>query len=191
MQTRAMTPLGSKLRCLGPVLCALALLALDFGDRPGRSVAAAEAAATELPSPEGPAILTVTGSIGTTNSDAAAVFDRRMLKALGVTTLETTTAWDEGTVRFEGVPLRELLDAVGAMGETIHALALNGYYVDIPLDDAIIYDVLLAMKMNGSELSLRDKGPIWIVYPVSDHPELDRTEIYGRWIWQLQSLEIR
>ena len=187
MQTEPMTRGGRITRCSGPISCGLALGVLLLCCLLAASIAAADG----LPQPQGPAILTVTGSVERTNSGEGAVFDREMLADLGMESLETTTAWDEGTVLFEGVLLRRLLDAVGAKGDTIHATALNAYHVDIPFDDVKAYDVILAMKMNGAALSLRDKGPLWIVYPLTDHPELDTPEFNSRWIWQLQSLEIQ
>jgi hypothetical protein len=51
--------------------------------------------------------------------------------------------------------------------------------------------VILALSMDGRELSLRDKGPIWIVYPRDDHKELHDPVFNSRWIWQLDRLELR
>ncbi len=36
-----------------------------------------------------------------------AVFDLAMLEKLGMKTIETTTPWYTGKVRFDGIPLRE------------------------------------------------------------------------------------
>ena len=121
----------------------------------------------------------------------AAEFDRKMLEDMGLSAFETTTAWDEGAVHFEGVLVRRLLEAVAASGEVAHARALNAYHVEIPLRDAMTYDVLLALKMNGAYMTMRDRGPLWVVYPQSAHPDLDRPEVHQRWIWQLESLEVR
>jgi hypothetical protein len=61
----------------------------------------------------------------------------------------------------------------------------------IPIDDFHRYDVLLAVRMNGQLMRTRDKGPIWIVYPWSGHPELDDFLTREKSIWQLNALHVR
>jgi len=47
------------------------------------------------------------------------------------------------------------------------------------------------MTMDGEPLSVRDKGPIWIVYPRDEFPELATPEVNSRWIWQLVTLDLQ
>lgn len=144
-----------------------------------------------LPAPEGPVILTVTGNLGVTNADGSAAFDRQMLQDVGVSNLETTTPWLDGVQVFTGVLARTLFKRLGAQGTSVVATALNDYTVTIPMDDFQNYDVLLATEMNGEEMRVSDKGPIWIVYPRDDHPELQERRISERWVWQLKALEVQ
>ena len=51
------------------------------------------------------------------------------------------------------------------------------------------YPVLFALRMNGQDLST-DRGPIWIVYPRDDFPELKNETADTRWIWQLSKLTV-
>lgn len=149
------------------------------------------ASAGDLPAPTGDVILTVSGNIANTNGNGRARFDRAMLESLGTTVLETSTYWTDNVVRFDGVLARRVVAAVGGKGKIAIATALNDYKIEIPLSDFSRYDVLLALKMNGEYMRVRDKGPIWIVYPVDQHPELDNELIRNRWIWQLSKLEIQ
>ena len=165
--------------CLACVLVALGI------------VASATRAAEALPRPEGKVILRVEGAITHANAGDAAEFDRAMLESLGLTTLRTTTAWTEGVVTFEGVRTRDLLAAVGARGDTVRAEALNGYGVDIPMSDFSRYDVLLALKMNGTYMRVRDKGPIWIVYPRDETPKVEAVRTNEKWVWQLYKLHVK
>ena len=146
--------------------------------------------AQDLPVPEGPVILTVSGDIAQTNQDNLATFDRTMLEALEPVSLTTTTAWTEGPVTFEGPLVRDVLSLVGAEGTVVTATALNDYAIDIPFTDFQDYEVLLALEMNGEGMSVRDKGPIWIVYPRDEYAELQTVEYNARWIWQLRSLNV-
>ncbi|MGO4526574.1 hypothetical protein AB4097_17130 [Microvirga sp. 2MCAF35] len=146
-------------------------------------------AAEPLPSASGEILLTVTGEIEATNAPGRAEFDRAMLEALGRKSLTATFVISGKAHRFEGVPLRAVLDRVGGKGATIRASAWNDYEVDIPWDD-LKYDPLLAMSADGQVLTLRDKGPLWIVYPRDDHSAL-RDDLHdSRWVWQLNRLRV-
>ena len=51
--------------------------------------------------------------------------------------------------------------------------------------------MILAMQADGTRLSIRDKGPIWLMYPVDDFPELQDPKYNLRLIWQLTVMELR
>jgi hypothetical protein len=108
-----------------------------------------------------------------------------------VTKLKTSTAWTAGEAEFEGVLVRDLLEAVGAAGTLVVATALKDCVASIPLRELYDYPVLLAFKMDGRDLELKDKGPIWIVYPRDQYEELNNSMVDKNWVWQLSELEIR
>ena len=147
-------------------------------------------AAPLLPPPSGKVILTISGRIDATNKGEHAEFDYAMLEALGMDHFETKTPWYDGVVRFDGVRMQRLLQAVSAFGETVTAVALNDYTTEIPLTDIERYGVLLAMKRNGSDMPVSDKGPLFIVYPYDSRPELKSQKYYSRSAWQVASLEV-
>lgn len=149
------------------------------------------AQAATLPKPDGKVILTITGEIGNTNNGASAEFDRAMLENLGESTLTTWTPWTEGDQVFQGILVRTLLESVGSRGKTLSLRALNDYVVDIPVSDFIDYPVVAALKRNGKYLRVRDKGPIWIVYPRDDFPELQTSVMDQKWIWQLKTIHVK
>ena len=143
-----------------------------------------------LAPPRGEVLLRVRGSIAVTNVGDEAQFDRSALYALGITELRTVTPWSDGQQTFAGVSGARLLDAVGASGSMLRAGALNDVGIDIPVADFRTYPVLLALEREGRPLSLREGGPIWIVYPWSQHPELDDRVHRQRSVWQLSMLEL-
>jgi hypothetical protein len=149
------------------------------------------AAASSLPAPGSEILLTVDGDIAYTNAPYEARFDRTLLEDLGLTKLRTWTPWTEGEPEFEGIRAAALLRAVGARGTRVRALARNDYAVTIPVSDFHSWPVLIAMRMNGQPLRLRDRGPLWIVYPWSDFRELDGPESRARSIWQLVRLTVQ
>jgi len=119
-------------------------------------------------------------------------FNLADLQTLPQSTLKTTTPWTEGAHVYEGVLLRDLLKHLGLeSAKEISAVALNDYATTLNVSDALKYDVLLALSEDGKLLSRRNKGPIWVVYPLSDHPELDKPTYHSAMIWQLRSLIVK
>ena len=152
---------------------------------------AAATAAPALEAAKGEVILTVTGSIARTNADDSAQFDLDMLKALDPVTIETTTIWTEGVQTFTGVELADLLAAIGAEGRVIRASAINDYAIEIPISDAVPGGAVIAYKNNGEPMSVRDKGPLWVIYPFDSSSEFRTEEFYSRSIWQLDRIEVQ
>lgn len=113
------------------------------------------------------------------------------LEAMDPQTLTTTTVWTEGAITFRGVPLAAILEAAGADGSEVRAEALNDYYVDFAVDDALAWGALVAFEADGARMPVRDKGPYWIVYPWSERPELDIGEVRMTSVWQLTEIEVR
>ncbi len=143
-----------------------------------------------LSAPKEKPILEITGSITSTNKEGAAVFDREMLESLGMETITTTTPWHKGQVTFEGVPMAKVMELVGAKGKTVKALALNDYATQIPMEDFAKFGVILALKRDGEYMPVRDKGPLFIVYPYDSKPELKSQTYYGRSAWQLARMTV-
>ncbi len=148
------------------------------------------AVAGSLPAPKDKPILEISGSIRITNKNGSALFDRAMLESLGTETLTTTTPWNKGPVTFEGVLMAKIMATVGAKGRTVRALALNDYETQIPMEDFSKYRVLLALKRDGEYMPVRDKGPLFIVYPYDSDPDLKSQTYYGRSAWQVKRLEV-
>lgn len=146
--------------------------------------------AQELDQPEGAVILTVSGAITTTNSGSAAVFDLAMLDALEQRETLTETPWFDGQQRFSGPTLSSLLETVGAEGNSLRFVALNDYAAEMPIEDALERPVILASRHNDALMSVRDKGPLFVIYPFSEIPELNNEVYFSRSVWQVKAIEV-
>lgn len=135
-----------------------------------------------------PIILTIDGAIG---GGVPVELTRTQLEAIGAASITTTTPWHEGTPQFEGVPMSALLEHVNATGEMADVLALNDYRTSIPVSDFTQYPVLLALKQDGEYMSVRDKGPMFIIYPFDDFDELRADIYYSRSAWQVRRITIK
>lgn len=139
---------------------------------------------------KGRVVLKVHGEISGLGPEAVKSFTVEDLEALGMVQVKTETPWTDGIVTFEGVLGRKVLSAVDAKGRLLKARALNDYIVDIPTSDFEEFDVILATRIDGQRLSVRDRGPLWVIYPWSENRSLQSDTFYSRSIWQLQSIQV-
>lgn len=149
------------------------------------------ACSAEMPDSEDKIILTISGNIEKKNEDGQVQFNIASLKKLGMESFYTSSPWYEGRTKFEGVPLNKLMDAVGARGHIARVIALNDYVTTIPLEDFKKYPVILALKVNDKYMQVRDKGPLFIVYPYDSKPELNNQIYYSRSAWQVYKIIIQ
>jgi len=146
--------------------------------------------AQDIPAPTDAAVLTVSGDISLSNVGNTLALDIEGLAALGTVSVETTTIWTEGVQTFEGVPLKTVVDLIGAEDGVLLASAINDYTIEVPVADAVEDGPIIAFRMNGQEMSVRDKGPLWIIYPYDSNADYRAEVIYSRSIWQLDRIEV-
>jgi hypothetical protein len=144
------------------------------------------AAATQTPpaSSTGPVVLTVGQS---------AAFDMATLARMKQRTIRTATPWYDKPRDFTGPLLREVLGAAGVPPQArgmARFVALNDYRVEIPLEDAFEHDVIVARLLDGQPMSVRQKGPLFVMYPFDEKPGLRTTVNFSRCIWQLKSIQL-
>ena len=146
--------------------------------------------ARALEAPLGAVALTLTGQVRNPNGGTAAHFDMAMLAAMAQQTFSTRTPWYPQSRRFTGPLLRDVLRAAGSSGNTLRLIALNDYRVDMPFEDTQRHDVLLARLLDDQPMSVRDKGPLFVIYPFDSRPELRSAVYYSRSAWQLRTIEV-
>ena len=142
-----------------------------------------------LAAAEGPTVLTIEGAVRRPGGEREAHFDVAALALLPQRRIRTTTPWHVGEPGFDGPLLRDVLAAAVADGSSLRLRALNDYRVDMPADDARRYDVIVAHQVNGQTITVRDKGPLFVMYPFDRHPELRNSVYFSRCIWQLRHIE--
>lgn len=155
------------------------------------SIATVPLTAHEQRQPQGPVLLTVTGKIQAHNADRSYIWDLGMLEALPQKSFTTMTPWSKAPIKFSGPLLRDVLRTVQADGQTLQAKALNDYVIHIPVQDAQLFDVVVAIQKNDQYIPLRQRGPLFVVYPFDSKKELQTIKYYERSIWQLKSLTVQ
>jgi len=152
---------------------------------------ALSAPALALDAPTTRPILTVSGKIGVKNAGETARFDMKMIEALPQHSFTTSTPWFDKPMKFTGPLLADLLAAVKASGTTLSAVAINDYKIDIPMSDVQKYKVIVARLLNDKPMPVREKGPLFVVFPFDSAAELRNSTYYERSIWQLKALDVQ
>ncbi len=143
-----------------------------------------------LDAADGAIVLTLSGKLRNPNRGALAQFDMPMLERLPQLSYSTRTPWFTLARKFTGPLLRDVLAAAGAQGNQLRVSALNDYRIDIPMDDALRHDLLVARLLDDKPMSVRDKGPLFIIYPFDQNAALRNALNFSRCVWQLRSIEV-
>ena len=144
--------------------------------------------------PKGRVLLSVSGAISRTHAADGVRrydFDAEMIDALPVRVVRTRTPWHKGVITFSGPLLADVLAQVGASGPMLQMTALNDYQVRMPVSEVLPHEPILARRVDGSMLSVRDKGPLFMIFPFDDMPQTRNDLFYSRSIWQLKAIEVR
>lgn len=132
-------------------------------------------------------------SLGITGSEAEiapVALTLQDLDELDQITFTTSTIWTDAEVTFSGVSLKALLEGLNIAGPAIELIALNDYSITIPMDELDTPLPIIATRMDGEQMSVRDKGPFWLVYDYDSDEKFQNETIYSRSIWQLNRIKI-
>ena len=100
---------------------------------------------------------------------------------------KTHHSWTKEAETFSGPLLEDVLKLVCGEATKINLKALNDYSIDVDFTVAKSLKPIVAHSVNGSRLSVRDKGPLWIMVP-SDELNVVSKELDGMLIWQLSDI---
>lgn len=142
-----------------------------------------------LDTPSGKTVLTVDGAIKITNSAQGAIFDMAMLNALPRHSVSTHNLWTEGLNTYQGFSAEDLLSMLENKGNILQITALNDYITEIPITDFIEEGAIFATHKNGKQMSIRNLGPIMVIYPFDSNENVRSDIYYSRSIWQIRHIK--
>ena len=106
----------------------------------------------------------------------------------------TASPYFEGQIRFSGPLLEDvlvqLIDKEFESQDPVTLRALNDYFVETTFGVLSDAKAIIATRKEGTRLSIRDRGPFWIMLPLSDRPELDSEQYHRLLVWQLSRIEL-
>ncbi len=118
-------------------------------------------------------------------------FTRSALEAMPQQVIRTGNDYIDAPADFWGPLAHQVVDLIAHAGAK-HArlIAANDFFAEVEIAELERYGAILALSMNDNPLSRRDKGPIWVMYPMDSYPELKDSSYNNRLIWQLKAIEL-
>ena len=103
----------------------------------------------------------------------------------------TSTIWTAGVSTFSGPTLASVLEAADAADGVLMMTAVNDYKVEVPR--AIIEPgvPILANRIDGKPFGIRNKGPLWLMFPFDSDSRYQSEEVYSFSIWQLTQIKVQ
>lgn len=116
-------------------------------------------------------------------------YSEQDLRDLNTVQFFTTTPWTDGVQDFVGTPMADVIAGVNG-GYHLRLTAINDYVVTMPLSVIAPDYPLIVYERNGAPMSVRDKGPYWVLFPFDSDPSFLTESMLSRSIWQLVKIEI-
>lgn len=113
------------------------------------------------------------------------------LMALPQVEFMTSTIWTAGVSTFSGPALASVLEAAGAADGVLMMTAVNDYKVEVPRSIVEPTVPILANRLDGKPFSIRDKGPLWLMFPFDSDSRYQSEEVYSFSIWQLTQIKVQ
>lgn len=101
----------------------------------------------------------------------------------------THHSWSEQAETFSGPLLEDILKLACTHTAHISLSALNDYAIDLDFARAKSLKPIVAHTVNGKRLSIREKGPLWVMVPADDL-KITPSDLDEMLIWQLSKIII-
>ncbi|MGR5260132.1 molybdopterin-dependent oxidoreductase [Vibrio astriarenae] len=110
-------------------------------------------------------------------------------QSLPMHSFSTKLPWHDEELDFSGFRLDELIEHFEIAPPThVTISALNDYRADIHWSEITHFNPIVAYRLNGEEIKIRDKGPYWLVFDVQRYPALDDHTYYEKMVWQISDI---
>ena len=89
-----------------------------------------------------------------------------------------------------GPALATVLDAAGVpiTAREMRFYAIDAYEITIPISDIATYHSVMAHTQNGTRLTIATRGPVFLVDPRDQQPELANIKGQVQFVWMAKIL---
>jgi hypothetical protein len=102
----------------------------------------------------------------------------------------TSTPWTETPATFSGPTLDSVLRYYNIREGVLMLTAVNRYEIEVPWDYIEDSSPIIANRINGEPFSIREKGPLWLIFPFDADQRYRSFEAHSMAIWQLIRIDV-
>lgn len=125
------------------------------------------------------------------NQQAPITLEMKDLQSMPMTSYTTNLPWLKGEAKFTGITVSDLFNSLNIeLPDVITVRGLNDYSVDILKSDIEQYQPIIAFLKDGKEMPVRYKGPYWLIYSLSQFPEINTASYHAQMVWQIEKIEL-
>lgn len=117
------------------------------------------------------------------------VFSAKQLAELPQKTFKTKHTWAAEAQEFTGPLLADVVKLICPSAREIYLRSLDQYSVMVNLPKVAKYEAILALKIDGKPLTIREKGPIWVMIN-TDGYNLPLRSLDVMLVWQLYYIRV-
>ncbi|MBO1518377.1 molybdopterin-binding protein [Oceanisphaera pacifica] len=140
-----------------------------------------------------PVVLSVYGKIRMDGQAYSQLdFTLNELQALKQADITTSHPWSNEPRHYHGVDLNDLLDRLFSQQKvlSIQLEAINDFSIEIDWSRIASYMPILAWQEDQRVMSLRNKGPLWLMLPFDKVPSVQQADFIHFMAWQLKSIRV-
>ena len=117
------------------------------------------------------------------------VFSEKQLQALPQKAFKTKHTWATVVQEFSGPLLTDVIQQICPQAKEVYLRSLDQYSVTIDFQKVVKYEAILALTIDGKPLTVREKGPIWLMINTDDLNIAART-LDNMLVWQLYYIQV-
>lgn len=127
---------------------------------------------------------------GQLNADVPKVVTVADLEKLKLTTYKSYNPFLKTDEVFTGVLLGDLASHFATPStNAITLTAIDGYAVTVYKDEWIRFNVLLATRVGGKHIEVKDSGPARIVFASEGISKEDQRKYVRKWVWLIHKIK--
>ncbi len=104
-------------------------------------------------------------------------------------TVETYNPWEKRTEVYTGIWVSDLIKTYGQGTTSLKLTAIDDYQVTLNNEEWQNLRILLATKVNGQYIDVKNKGPMRVVFPDYDAANKHYELSLPKWLWMIKRLE--
>lgn len=128
--------------------------------------------------------------VNSTSASISEEYTLQQLQQLPQYEIKTSIPWSNSVHTFKGPSLEDVLALANAKGQWLTMSALDSYKISFDYQRIKKFQPILALQVDGKLLTVRTKGPIWVILPLDKYEALDAAVYHDFMVWQLVKLDV-